>query len=141
MVPLAIAIAIAWRQLGIAVLLLTAGLARVPQVSYAAARVDGAGPWRQFTTITWPALRGVTMSIAILTTVMACKTFTMSFSLFNGSLGPSQSAVTLTFYQYTRFYVENRYAVAAASSVILILVVGICALAQYGLQRLGGRDA
>jgi raffinose/stachyose/melibiose transport system permease protein len=43
---------------GLAMVLLTAGVQKIPSSLYDAARVDGAGPFREFLAVTLPGLRG-----------------------------------------------------------------------------------
>ena len=47
-----------WLYFGLAMVLLTAGVQKIPTSLYDAARVDGAGPFREFLAVTLPGLRG-----------------------------------------------------------------------------------
>ena len=47
-----------WVNYGLAMVLLTAGVQKIPPSLYDAARVDGAGPFREFFAVTLPGLRG-----------------------------------------------------------------------------------
>jgi multiple sugar transport system permease protein len=52
-----IIVMIAWRGLGFQMVIFLAGLQAIPQELYEAARVDGAGAWKQFRHVTLPSLR------------------------------------------------------------------------------------
>ena len=48
-----------WVYFGLAMVLLTAGVQKIPSSLYDAARVDGAGPFREFLVVTLPAMVGL----------------------------------------------------------------------------------
>src|SRR5690606_3953854 len=58
-----------WRGLGIATLIYIAGLVAIPQEYYEAARVDGAGRWQQFRSITLPLVMPATGTVIILSLI------------------------------------------------------------------------
>src|SRR5699024_1484873 len=47
-----------WLQMGLVMLLLLAGMSRIPNELFEAARLDGAGPVQEFFAITLPSVRG-----------------------------------------------------------------------------------
>src|SRR6266566_3459633 len=53
-----------------------AGLQSIPDSLYEAARVDGAGRWKQFLNVTLPQLRNTTLFVVIATTILAFKLYT-----------------------------------------------------------------
>ncbi len=59
----------AWVLFGLCMLLLLAGMAKIDPALYEAARIDGAGPWREFLAITLPSLRqeiGVCLTVTVI---------------------------------------------------------------------------
>ena len=59
--------------------LLTAGVQKIPSSLYDAARVDGAGPFREFLAVTLPALRGEIAVALTLTTIYALRNFDLVY--------------------------------------------------------------
>lgn len=64
-----------WKNLGYDVILWLAGLAGIPESIYEAARVDGAGEWRCFISITMPNLMPSLYTIAVLSFLNSFKAF------------------------------------------------------------------
>ena len=82
----------AWVLLGLCTLLLLAGLSKIDPALYEAARIDGAGPFREFRSITAPSLRHEIGVCVTVTMIAALASFGRAFSLFQsqrGSLGAS----------------------------------------------------
>lgn len=64
-----------WRNLGYDMILWMAGLAAIPQALYEAAKVDGAGEWKCFLSITLPNLIPSFFTITVLSLLNAFKVF------------------------------------------------------------------
>ena len=67
--------------------LLTAGVQKIPESLYDAARVDGAGPFREFLVVTLPALRGEIAVALTLTTIAALRNFDIVYITTIGRAG------------------------------------------------------
>src|SRR5690625_6812805 len=61
--------------MGLVMLLLLSGMSRIPAELFEAARLDGAGPVREFFAITLPSVRGEITVALVLTIIAALKTF------------------------------------------------------------------
>lgn len=68
-----------WLQTGLVMLLLLAGMNRISNDLYEAARLDGAGPVREFFSITLPSVRGEIATALVLTIIAALKTFDLVY--------------------------------------------------------------
>lgn len=64
-----------WRNLGYDMILWMAGLVAIPQALYEAAKVDGAGEWKCFLSITLPNLMPSFFTITVLSLLNAFKVF------------------------------------------------------------------
>ena len=64
-----------WVMFGLAMVLFTAGVQKIPQSLYDAARVDGAGAVREFFAVTLPGLRNEIAVALTLTTIQALRAF------------------------------------------------------------------
>ncbi len=76
-----------WVYYGLAMVLLTAGVQKIPSSLYDAARVDGAGPFREFLAVTLPGLRGEIAVSLTLTTVYALRNFDLIYITTHGGPG------------------------------------------------------
>ena len=68
-----------WVAYGLCFVLFMAGVQKVPQSLYDAARVDGAGAVREFFAVTLPALRGEIAVALTLTTIAALRNFDLVY--------------------------------------------------------------
>ena len=118
-----------WKTTPFMALLLLAGLQLIPDELYEAARVDGAGPMRQFISITMPLLRP-TMAVALVfRTLDALRVF----DLFQVML--AQSRYSMASYNYYQL-IGNR-AMGKASAIGLIIFIFIFIFAVLYIRMLG----
>lgn len=120
-----------WKGLGFNILLLLVGLNNISDNYYKAAKVDGAGVWARFTNITIPLLRPTLFLLSVVGTINSFKVFDEVFALFNGRPGPAGSATTVVYYLFRKFYEQFNYGVAAASGIVLFLIVLGITIIQY----------
>lgn len=128
---LALVIVCIWHDLGFNVILFLAGLNNLNPRYTAAAMVDGASGWQRLLNITWPLLTPVTVLVTINEMIISFKVFNQVFALFNGTAGPGNADLTLMYYLYQKFYVENQYPVAAASGVVLFGLVALLSVGAF----------
>ena len=76
----------AWQWVGFPVLLYGAALGGVPEELSEAARVDGAGHWQTFRSITFPLLVPAIGTVSVLTFIFAMEAFALPYAL-GGSTG------------------------------------------------------
>lgn len=134
---IAIALLSVWRSFGYALVIYVVGLQSVPEPLYEAARLDGAGPWRLFTEITWPMLRPTTLFVAVITTVGLFQIFAEPYVMTRG--GPLDSTMSIALLMYEQgFRWWNMGAAAAVAFVLfalILLVTGAQALARRGRRE------
>ena len=70
-----------WKNVGIGVVILLAGLTTIPGELYESASMDGAGKWARLTKVTLPMLRPELLVVTILSTLNAFKNFREAFVL------------------------------------------------------------
>lgn len=139
---LVIAVMVIWRWTGYTTLLYLAGLQTIPREMYEAASVDGAGSWRQFTSITVPSLRPVIMFTVITSTIGGLQIFTEPL-LVNPSppltCGAARQCQTLTLYLYEQAFGDYKFGYGAAIGVALFVMVVVIAAINFALStRLKG---
>lgn len=124
----ALAIICIWQGLGLNIILFLAGLNHIDKHLYSIAKLDNASTQQQFLNITWPLLMPITLLVVINTTIHSFKTFDQIYALFHGSAGPANADLTIMYYLYQKFYVENQYGLAAASGVVLFVILSLITL-------------
>ncbi|WP_411722247.1 carbohydrate ABC transporter permease [Mycetocola sp.] len=124
-----------WVSTGLVTVLLMAGMSRVPGELYEAARLDGAGPVREFFALTLPSIRGEITVALTLTIVAALKTFDLVYVTTGG--GPGTSTTVPSYEVYRRAFELGDVGTATAIGITLtILVFAITA----AVNRIGDRS-
>lgn len=122
-----------WHSLGFDVIIFMAGLSTIPSELREAARIDGAGRWREFWTVTWPLLSPTTLFVLIITTVGSMQAFTQFFTMTEG--GPLSSTTTVSYLLYQSAFVFYHTGPAAALAVILFIIIGGLTVLQMSASR------
>ena len=110
-----------WVMSGLALVLFMAGVQKIPQSLYDAARVDGAGPLREFFAVTLPNLRGEIAVALTLTTIAALRNFDLVYLTTQG--GPGDSTSVPAFQVYTRAFQVGQVGSAAAVGFTLACLI------------------
>src|SRR5918912_755741 len=95
---------------GGSIILLTASMGGIPDYLYEAARLDGASPLRQLSTITLPLLRPAIAYVAITGTIASLQVFTEIFLMTNG--GPNFATTNLVYFIYERGFIMFDFSMA-----------------------------
>lgn len=118
-------IAIVWIEVGFYVVLLLAGVDKIPPDFFESAKLDGANQFQQFRHITIPLLWDVISIGLVLWAIHAIKIFEFPFS-FTG-LEPNPNSYTVAVYLYILGFGQRqpiyRLGYATAIGVMLLLVV------------------
>ncbi len=126
-----------WVMMGYYMIIFLAGLQEIPKEYYEAARIDGAGPWTSFRTITWPLLRPTSFFVLLMSTVAALTGgLDLIFVLTDG--GPANGTSLAIFYIYQQAFVFGEYGYASAMGSFLVLVMVCVSAVIFKLTR-GGR--
>ncbi|MDX6700681.1 MAG: raffinose/stachyose/melibiose transport system permease protein [Baekduia sp.] len=128
-----------WVMYGLAMVLLTAGVQKIPPSLYDAARVDGAGAVREFFAVTLPALRGEIAVALTLTTIAALRNFDLVYITTKG--GPGNATSVPAFQVYQRAFETGKVGSAAAIGIVLaalIFLITVC-INRVAERGTGGR--
>ncbi len=98
------------------------GLQSIPRELYEAARIDGAGPVRQFFNITLPMLKPVLMPALVLGTIWTFNNLNVMWLVTDQGLPADKTHILVT-YVYKAAFQYYRYGYAAAFSVFIFLVL------------------
>ena len=132
---LCIVIADAWKMTPLAVIFFLAALQGIDKTVYEAARVDGAGAVKSFTSITLPALRPTIMVIIVMRTVEKFKAFDIFYLMTRG--GPANSTKTLMYDTYLQAFTNLNYSEAATYAYLIALVVALMTLIYIRMMKRG----
>jgi ABC-type sugar transport system permease subunit len=113
-----------WQYVGFVTLLLLAGIQRIPEELYEAAKLDGAGPVTCFWHLTVPMLRNPLIISTLLTMIGALKVFDFVFVLTQGGPGNATQMPGVVIYKEAFSLGHMGYA-NAVSVLLLIATVGL----------------
>ncbi|MES4904056.1 MULTISPECIES: sugar ABC transporter permease [unclassified Streptomyces] len=110
-----------WVGTGLCMVLFLAGAQRIPRELYEAARMDGAGPVREFFSVTLPGLRPQIAVALTLTIVAGLRNFDLIYITTSG--GPGNSTSVPAYEVYHRAFETNQVGSAAAVGVALTVLI------------------
>jgi multiple sugar transport system permease protein len=115
-----------WKTTPFVALLLLAGLQTIDPALDDAARVDGAGPFRRFVTITLPLLAPAMVVAAAFRTLDALRLFDLVYVLTGG--GPGTATEPLSMYAFITLMQRLRFGYGSALSITVFLLTFAFAL-------------
>ena len=127
---------VVWSRLGFGCIYFLAAMSGISPVLYDAARIDGAGWWRSFFSVTVP---GVVFGIQFWVVLSFIEVFARMFGFlysFTGG-GPGFSSYTMEFGIYIYGFRYSNMGYASAWAVILFFFCSLIAVAQIYLIRKG----
>ncbi|MEX2319401.1 MAG: sugar ABC transporter permease [Bauldia sp.] len=133
--PMAALITIWWTN-GFSILLYLAGLRNISSEIYEAAELDGAGRWKQFTSITWPLIWPVTVLCLTIQLILQLKIFDQVYLFSIG--GRTNQSMVLVQYIYEQAFVHNKGGYGATVAVALFVIVVAVSVLQYQALRARG---
>ncbi|MEV4758510.1 sugar ABC transporter permease [Micromonospora sp. NPDC049559] len=123
----------AWVLLGLCTILLVTGMSKIDPALYEAARIDGAGPVREFFAVTLPSLRheiGVCLTVTV---IAALASFDIVYISTSGGPGLQTTVPGLEIYRLA--FSQRQVGLASALAVVLMLLVLACVLPIQRLTR------
>ncbi len=120
--------------------LFMAGVQKIPQDLYDAARVDGAGPVREFLAVTLPGLRNELVVALTLTVIFALRNFDLIWVTTGG--GPGDATTVPSVLLYELGFESRRLGTALGhrvllTALILVVAVVIVRLGERGTEERG----
>lgn len=122
-----------WQGFGYSTLLFSVAIQKIPQELYDAARMDGAGPFRQIWAITLPMTREMTGMMIIVTVTGAFQVFNEVMVMTSG--GPNNSSQVLGTWLFEQGFNQNDMGYAAAIGSLIFGVTMLCGVAQLWYTR------
>lgn len=122
-----------WKGFGYNMIIFVAGLQSIPSELYEAARIDGAGAWHQFKTITLPMLVPTSIFIGIVTMINNFQLFAEPYVMTQG--GPVHSTLSIVLLMYEQGFRWWNMGYSAAIAFVLFGIILITSLVQSKLQK------
>ncbi len=122
-------------HLGGAMIILLAALKGVPPELYEAAKLDGAGPWERFRSVTLPMISGVLFFIATISTIASLNVFTQGYVMFDKNGGPENSALFIVMFLFREGFRYFHMGYASAIAWILFLIIFTITVIQFRLSK------
>jgi multiple sugar transport system permease protein len=130
---LAVVVIQVFKGVGMNMVLFLAALQGVPGEVKEAARLDGAGAWRLFRSITLPMISPTILLVGILTTIGSLEVFAPIQLLTAG--GPGDSTLVLPYFLYQTAFQQQQFGYASAIGVVLFLIILALTMLQWATRR------
>ncbi len=127
-----------WSRVGVYMVVYLAALQSIPREYYEASSVDGASRWQTFRLVTLPGLRFATGFLLVYGLIETFQLFDLIYALTRG--GPGDSTNVLGLYAYTSAFVERDRGYGAAIGVVLFVILMLCTLIQWRVNRRAEED-
>ncbi|GGV45615.1 transporter integral membrane protein [Streptomyces longisporoflavus] len=134
---LAVIVVGVWAGMPQTTVALLAGLQNTPRELHEAAAMDGAGAWRRFRTVTWPAIKPIALAITALNFIWNFNSFALVYVLTQG--GPGGRTRLPMLFAYEEAFRYGQFGYAAAMGCVMVAVISVI-LAFYLVGRLKGAD-
>jgi xylobiose transport system permease protein len=122
-----VVLVIAWQFVPFHTLLYQGATRQIPESLYEAARLDGAGRWRQFRSVTLPQLRDTIITSSVLMLVGSLTYFEVILILTGG--GPGTATRILPLHMYVEGFRSFDMGYASALAVVLLVLGAAVSLA------------
>jgi multiple sugar transport system permease protein len=126
-------LASAWKDLGFVMVILVAGLQAIDPTLYEAARIDGAGAWRQLRSITIPMLTPSLFFVLVISLINGFQVFDQVWVMTDG--GPAGASAVVVEQIVKNTFEYGRAGYAAAQSVVLFVIILAVTVAQLRVQK------
>lgn len=126
---------IVWRYTGYYMLLMMIGLQSIPGDLYEAARMDGAGVWRIFSSITLPLMRPTLVMCLVYSVTGSILAFDQFYILTKG--GPNNATMTVVQLIYNFAFDSNKDLgkAAALSMLVLLFLIVLNSIQMRGMRE------
>jgi len=122
-----------WAFVGYTALLFYAGMLQIPQDTYEAAAIDGAGELRTFFRITLPLLKPILALVLVVSLIGSFQIFDTVAVTTKG--GPVNASRVIYYYIYQQAFTYFHMGYAATMAILLVLILGVLTFIQLRLLR------
>ncbi|MGP9539071.1 carbohydrate ABC transporter permease [Brachybacterium sp. AOP43-C2-M15] len=121
-----IVVAVIWHGIATWIILLLAGMDRIPTELTEAASLDGASDWRVFRSVTLPLLWPVLSTLLVLWFIQSMQTFAFIYVMTDG--GPHGATEVMATYMYRLAFGGRMFAYGSAMAIIMTAIVLVMSL-------------
>nr|WP_255513504.1 sugar ABC transporter permease [Homoserinibacter sp. GY 40078] len=122
-----------WVLTGLCTVLLLTGIGKIETSLYEAIRLDGAGWWREFFTITLPGLRQEIAVLVTITVIAALSSFDIIYTSTQG--GPGRATLVPGISIFRIGFTQSDVGLASAFGIVLMVIVLAVVLPIQRLSR------
>lgn len=122
-----------WAFVGYTALLFYAGMLQIPQDTFEAASIDGAGEFRTFFRITLPLLRPILALVLVVSLIGSFQIFDTVAVTTKG--GPVNATRVIYYYIYQQAFTYFHMGYAATMAIVLVVILGVLTFVQLRLLR------
>ncbi|UYN85118.1 MAG: sugar ABC transporter permease [Microcella sp.] len=122
-----------WVLTGLCTVLLLTGIGKIDTSLFEAIRLDGAGWWREFFTITLPGLRQEIAVLVTLTVIAALSTFDIIYTSTQG--GPGRATLVPSLLIFRIGFTQSDVGLASAFGIVMMVLVLAVVLPVQRLAR------
>lgn len=127
-----------WKNFGYNMIIFLAGLQSIPEDLYEAARIDGAGVWKQFRHVTLPMLGPVLLLVGILTMSGYFQLFAEPYVMTQG--GPLESTKSVLYLMYEEGFKWWNLGNASAVAFLLFVLMAVVTSGLLWFARKKGAE-
>lgn len=124
-----------WSAIGYNMILLLSGLQEIPKDYYESAKIDGAGPVRQFFSITLPLVTPTLFFVVVTTIIGAFQVFDVIFMMIEPSTEAMMHTQSLAYLFYKHSFILNDKGYGSAIVALLLIIILILTAVQMKLQK------
>lgn len=132
---IAIAIVGVWSAVGYNMVILLAGLQEIPKDYYESAGLDGAGPIRQFFSITLPLVSPTLFFVSVTTVINSMQVFDVIYLMFDSKSEVIPYTQSLVYMFFKHSFMLNNKGYGAAIVVVLLVLIALITALQMKLQK------
>ena len=134
-VMISCAIVAIWSNIGYDAVLLLAGLQNIPKTLYEANSIDGAGPARQFFTITLPMVSPTLFVVMIMRLMSSVKVYDLIYMMVEETNPAITSVQSLMYLFYRSSFVAGERGYGSAIVLWTVLLIGLVTVIQFYGQK------
>lgn len=122
-----------WMNVGMNFIYITAALQGVPADLYECASIEGAGFFQKHKNITIPCISPTLFFLLIINVINALQAYAQFKMMTQG--GPAGSTNVIVYEIYSEAFINSRFGVACAESVVLFVILIILTALQFRLEK------
>lgn len=125
-----------WKVIGYYMVIFLVGVKAISPHYYEAAAIDGASGWQQFTCITFPLLRPITLFVTVIASIRSFQVFTQVYVMTVGSQGSFGNVVRVLVYEiYENGFRFFKMGYASAEAMVLFILIAVLTIVQFRIGR------